>query len=324
MSDEEAEKAANGIVDGLATNLMWIIPGGKIPLIFKTLGIDCSNGLLEGLQQKYEDIHDWVDKAVSTISYALQIGFASASVWLLRIVQKAVNGIIGIINKLIDKINQFGEQFGIHVENIKEVDFADNYEKEMKKLYESANEGLSDILETTNKHTDAVTKKITDSWGLAEIGYNRSLEGMNTSTEENLGNIAKTTEEQTEKAKESIGTNFFESKNSAVGSLIDLKTEAEKKFSEVSNSKELAEVKNKIQWALDNSQKARELGEATSSGFQNGIFANLGPDKIGNFVSSNVRGAFDLKNSAYYWGSDMVEGYKNGIESKKRYSCKSK
>lgn len=317
MSDEDAGKIANGIVDNLARNLMWIIPGGKIPLIFKTLGIDCANGLLEGLKEKFNEIKEWIEKAGLKLGVVVLKTVATATSGLLVVVQKAVNGIIGIINKLIDKVNEFGGQFGIHIDHIKEVTFAENYKEQMNELVEAADKGLKEVEEKTNKHTDAVTKKITDSWGLAEIAYNKSLEGMNTSTEENLGNIAKTTEEQTEKAKESIGTNFFESKNSAVGSLIDLKTEAEKKFSEVSNSKELAEVKNKIQWALDNSQKARELGEATSSGFQNGIFANLGPDKIGNFVSSNVRGAFDLKNSAYYWGSDMVEGYKNGIESKK-------
>lgn len=245
------------------------------------------NGI-EGFIDKIKEIWDKVKETVLEKIEDIKTGITEIfqKIWgaILRGAQTAVNKVIDGLNKIIQGINEVGGYLGLHLEEISHVTWADEYDKQMEEAKKKTEETMGDIKDITSQEIEETSKNV---------------------------------ETNATKIEGNISEKFGKGKNSAVGSLMELKSEAEKKFSEVSNSKELAEVKNKIQWALDNSQKARELGEATSSGFQNGIFANLGPDRIGNFVSSNVRGAFDLKNSAYYWGSDMVEGYKNGIESKK-------
>lgn len=280
-------------------------------------------GLLNGIESLIDKIGETWEKIKTTITDKIEEIKEKGKeifekLWLaiLEGSQNAVNKCIDGFNIIIGGINELGQYFGLHLDEIQHVTWADEYKAEMDKMSEKTNETGENAVDTMDKTMAEMSKNIQPPLSTIDTNFATTFARIKESTSGNLGQAEIITKTKTDYIKSLITGNFGNARENAQKSTQAIQKETEGNLGKISSSSVFSRIKSSIETALNNSQTAKRLGIETSSNFEQGLQSNIGSQNVINSVTSKISSIFKSNNS-YSWGQDMVQGFIRGINSVK-------
>lgn len=248
-------KYAIELIGGVAT----YIYNGISDIMEAISGIlDIVIGLMTG---DFSRALDGLKKSISGVTrFVLDV----VVVGIVKGVELMVNGIIAGLNTTIRGINQLGERFGLHLDEITTVTWADDVKNKMDEMVDNMFEGTEEANETVAQGAEQLNETTAQAGIDAINNFNNGIQ------------------------QGSWVTNGL-----------------------------LADIHNKVQTGLDQSQQSNQWGTSTMQNYANGISSKQ------NSIITPINNAKSIiqsylgRSNSYQWGQDMIQGYVNGIQSLK-------
>ena len=302
-----------GIVDAIKNVGIWINDHIFKPIINgfkKAFGIhspskvmaEMGGYIMEGLKNGIESfigtIKEVWDKVKTTITDKIEDIKTGAiqifgRLWLAIVTgaEGAVNFFIKGINKIISGINGLGEYLGFHLDEISEVQWAEDFEKTLNKMAETTEETMEDIEHSVH---DGTSEVITD-FEKTNREANRSSKSL----------------------REIITNNFNNTKNNVIASVNTIKNNTESTFNSLKNSPIFNGIKNTIQNSMNLSGQSRAWGTNTISNYNAGLNSQQNnTTNVMSNVKSILNNFMNIGNTSKNWGINTISNYNNGLNSK--------
>ena len=283
-----------------------------------------TEGLLIGIESLVDKIGETWEKIKTTITDKIEEIkekgkeiFEKLWVAILEGSQNAVNKCVDGFNKIIGGINELGQYFGLHLDEIQHVTWADEYKAEMDKMAQKTDETGKSITDTTGKTLDEMNKDVANSTSVIDKDTSIAFANVKSNITGNLGGAEGIVKTKTDYIKNLITGNFKSAKETAKTSVETIKKETETNLGSLSSSTVFSKLKSSIETALNNSEAAKKLGVSTASNFEEGVKTQMGSQDTKNSITSKIQSILGLSGNAYGWGQDMIKGFINGINSAK-------
>ena len=287
------EKQGQYIMEGLLNGIASFV--SKIGETWNTIK-ETITGKMEEIKTKAQEIFD-----------KLWLGILKGS-------QFAVNKCIEGFNKIIDGINELGQYFGMHLDEIQPVKWADEFEQKMNEVSKTTDETGKDVVNSMGKTMEEMEKSSEDPLNTLGTNFSTTFTKIKENTLGNLGQAEIITKTKTDYIKSLITGNYSEAKKNVDISMEQIKTNTENNLSKISQSTFFGRIKSSFQTAFDNAKTAETLGSSAGTKYQEG-FKNSFTNQNLNDIRWKIQNIFNLGNNAYTWGKDMIDGFMRGIDA---------
>lgn len=327
-----------GMLDGLVAIGSWVNDHIFMPIInaFKSaFGIHSPStvmaeqgkyiieGLLLGIEnfigkigETWNKIKETVTGKMEEIKTKAQEIFDKLWLGILKGSQFAVNKCVDGFNKIIGGINELGQYFGMHLDEIKPVKWADEFEQKMNEVSKTTDETGESVVNSMGKTMEEMEKGSEGPLNTLGTNFSTTFTKIKESTTGNLSQAEIITKTKTDYIKSLITGNYSEAKKNVDTSMEQIKTNTENNLSKISQSTFFGRIKSSFQTAFDNAKVAETLGSSAGTKYQEG-FKNSFTNQNLNDIRWKIQNIFNLGNSAYTWGKDMIDGFMRGIDAAK-------